>query len=214
MKYFAMLFVAALVSIGANAQKKVEMRDVLKQMPDTIFSYLSTNNKLDMIDFIDSHMKANVTNAFDGTTTLDTLTNNYLKMSLTPASTLEMRLLPFGNKGAGAAGQVVCMVITYGDKVKESEVRFYSTEWKLLGGIGNPISHDKLLRYAASDPTIGSDVQKIGDFLCAEASLSPSDCTLVAKLALPVYVADNKIYTKSLDVSKTFKWDGGAFKEL
>lgn len=213
MKSIAMILVAVLASIGANAQKKVEMRDVLKQMPDTVISYLSTNNKLDMIDFIDSHMKANVTNAFDGTTTLDTLTNDYLKISLTPASTLEMRLLPFGNTGAGAAGQVVCMVVTYGDGVKESEVRFYSTEWNLLSDIDNPISHDKLLRYAASDPAVGGDVHKIGDFLCAEASLSPSDCVLVVKLALPVYVADNKIYTKSLDVSKTFKWDGGAFKE-
>ena len=60
------------MALGSSAQ--TPMSQVLKQMPDSLVPYLSENNKLDMIDFLDSKMKAEVHNLLDGKTELITLT--------------------------------------------------------------------------------------------------------------------------------------------
>ena len=41
----------------ASAQDLM-IRDVFKQMPDSLMPYLSQNNRLDFIDFLDANMKA------------------------------------------------------------------------------------------------------------------------------------------------------------
>ena len=55
----------ALIASSSVAQE-LTIRDVFRQMPDSLMPYLSTNNRLDFIDFLDSNMKAEVKNQFDG----------------------------------------------------------------------------------------------------------------------------------------------------
>ena len=56
--------VAALcaLSIGQVCAQDLKMRDVFNHMPDSLMPYLSHNNRLDFIDFIDSNMKSEVRN--------------------------------------------------------------------------------------------------------------------------------------------------------
>lgn len=51
---------------GQVSAQDVTIRDIFKQMPDSLMPYLSQNNRLDFIDFLDSHMKAEVRNTFGG----------------------------------------------------------------------------------------------------------------------------------------------------
>lgn len=55
MKYILVLVAIVLSTFDAAAQRQ-DMRDVFKHMPDSVLGYLSENNRLDMIDFIDSKM--------------------------------------------------------------------------------------------------------------------------------------------------------------
>ena len=210
MRYIVIVFCCAFGQLGLCAQN-VEIRDVFKQMPDTICRYLSTNNKLDMIDFLDSNMEAKVSNSFNGTTTLDVMTNDYLKVTLTPASLLEMRLLPYKPAGATVDGQIICMVTTYGDSIKESVVNFYTTGWKEIKRIKNPLSRDIIKQIVSSDSILSSIGMGVADF-CAEARLSSVDNTMKVSFALPQYIEGDKIVTKHMDVLKTLKWDGVSFK--
>ena len=57
-----------LLTVPAIAQQK--MRDVISTMPDSLAPYLTENNRLDMIDFKEANMKAEVHNAFEGKTEL------------------------------------------------------------------------------------------------------------------------------------------------
>ena len=59
------LLVAATFS-QASAQS-IQIRDAFRAMPDSLMPYLSKNNRLDFIDFLDSNMKAEVKNALGGT---------------------------------------------------------------------------------------------------------------------------------------------------
>ena len=44
--------------MGQASAQELKMRDVFKQMPDSLLPYLTQNNRLDFIDFMDSNMVA------------------------------------------------------------------------------------------------------------------------------------------------------------
>ncbi len=116
--------------IGVSAQD-VTIREVFRQMPDSIVPYLAENNRLDCMDFIDSKMEAVVTNSLGGKSKMIQLTEQFLAMNLNSASTIQMRLLPV-EEPVDSARQVVCVVRTYGTDHRESTVMFYSTKWRQL----------------------------------------------------------------------------------
>ena len=117
-----LLFVAGL---GAQAQT---MREVVKQMPDTIVPLLTRNNLLDFPDYIDSQMKAELTNRLMGTSEMLQLTDDYTAIQLSKSSTLQLKLLPQGKK------KIICLVRTYtvNDSIGDSQIQFYTTAWKPL----------------------------------------------------------------------------------
>ena len=107
----------------------VKMRDVFSQMPDTLLPYLSQNNKLDMMDFMESGMTADIVNGFDEHTCMTTLTDDYIRISLSPASSIEMKLLSTDKMLPDSADCILCMVRTVGTVQKSSTVRFYTSKW-------------------------------------------------------------------------------------
>ena len=52
-----LLVISVACALGAAA---VEIKDVFSAMPDSVLPTLTRNNRLDMVDFIDSGMKAEV----------------------------------------------------------------------------------------------------------------------------------------------------------
>ena len=65
-KKFSWLPVLFLILTISGRAEDVRMKDVFRLMPDSLFPTLSANNRLDMIDFMDSQMKAEVTNLLGG----------------------------------------------------------------------------------------------------------------------------------------------------
>ncbi len=124
------LFLFLLSAIGVSAQGTT-MRDVFRQMPDTIVPYLTANNRLDFIDFIDSQMEAEVTNSFGGKSKMQKLTDRYVMLELSQASSLQMRLLSVETP-VDSANQIICMVRNYGKDIRESKICFYSLQWRQL----------------------------------------------------------------------------------
>ena len=111
----------------------LKMRDVFKQMPDSLLPYLSENNRLDFIDFIDSKMKAEVRNRLGGTSEMTVLTDSTLSIRMSNALQVDMLLLRV-EEPADTSRQVVCLIETFGsDSLSlESTVRFYTPTWQLL----------------------------------------------------------------------------------
>ena len=107
------------------------MRDVIKQMPDSLVPYLKQNARLDFIDFMDSGMKAEVSNELGGKSQLTELTDDFASLTLNAASQIQLRLLDC-NETIDDARQIICMVRTYGDDIRESTIDFYSVKWQPL----------------------------------------------------------------------------------
>ena len=118
-KIFLALFVAATFS-QASAQS-VNIRDAFREMPDSLMPYLSKNNRLDFIDFLDSGMKAEVKNQLGGTSQMLSIADDSLTIQMNPS--LRVHML--------AIDSVVAVVETFlVDSIYgESRVHYYSASW-------------------------------------------------------------------------------------
>ena len=86
-------FIILSLILTCAVQAQVKMRDVIKQMPDSLLPYLNQNARLDFIDFIDSGMKAEVSNDLGGKSQLTELTDDYASLTMNSASQIQLRLL-------------------------------------------------------------------------------------------------------------------------
>jgi hypothetical protein len=101
------------------------MKSVFIAMPDSITPLLTKVNKEDCVDFLDSNMKAEVKNRFDGTAEMKVLTDDYALIQTSEVGTLEMKLFPVND-----STKVVCMVKTVCASACDSEIRFYTSDWR------------------------------------------------------------------------------------
>ena len=117
----------------ASAQDLM-IRDVFKQMPDSLLPYLSENNRLDFIDFIDSKMKAEVKNRLGGTSEMTVLTDSTLSIRMSEALQIDMLLLRTVETADAGSSEIICLIETFGaDSLSlESTVRFFTSSWQLL----------------------------------------------------------------------------------
>lgn len=120
--------------VTAKAEGTPSLRDLFRQMPDSLLPYLTQTNRLDFIDFIDSKMKAEVRNALDGTSEMTVMTDDSLSIRLSEASTVDIHLLQAVEQPADSCQQVICVVRTWSisNGGTESRTEFYSTDWKPL----------------------------------------------------------------------------------
>ena len=71
------ILVTAILSLFAFSGFAQTMRQLFVSLPDSVLMpQLTKVNREDCIDFLDSKMKAEVTNRFDGKSTLDTLSTD------------------------------------------------------------------------------------------------------------------------------------------
>jgi len=112
--------------VSYNVLLAHNIRDYLRNMPDSLCPILSKNNRLDMIDFIDSKMKAEVSNKFEGKSEMTALTDSFADIKMSERSSVQMRLFnPTENKDSLA----IAMVYSYYAPEKESILRIFSTNW-------------------------------------------------------------------------------------
>lgn len=125
-----LLFMAQLCCV--NAQKP-RIADVFKAMPDSLMPYLSANSRLDMVDFMEAGMRAEVTNLLEGDSEMTMLTDDSLSIRLSGSLSVDMQLTAV-TEPVDSNMYVVRMVRTYtiNGHQTESIVDIYSTVWRRI----------------------------------------------------------------------------------
>ncbi len=123
----SILLAFSLAWLICNCVQAQTMKELFVHMPDTLSLVMTDVNRADCVDFLDSNMKARVTNRFNRTSEVTRLTDDYLRAEVTESSVWEMRRLPMGDSTA-----VICLVKTVKGPVEDSHIRFYSTAWQEL----------------------------------------------------------------------------------
>ena len=118
------------IPVGASAQ----MADYFRKIPDSLLPTLSENNRLDMLDFMASNMKAEVTNRLGGKSEMTLLTDSTQSIQMSKALKVDMLLLTPETSADPESEDVICLIETFGvDSLSlESTVRFFTPTWQLL----------------------------------------------------------------------------------
>lgn len=107
--------------------------DLFREMPDSLLPVLSENNRLDMIDFMASKMKAEVTNRLGGRSEMTMLTDDSLRVKVSDAQTITLLLIcPLDSIESG--NKIICLIRTYGtdESMFQSVTSFYTTQWNKI----------------------------------------------------------------------------------
>ena len=206
LSFFALLF--CFLSVFGQ-----DMKTVFVAMPDSLTPLLTKVNKEDCIDFLASNMKAEVKNRFDKPAEMKVLTEDYMQLQMTENSTLEMKLLPLND-----SVKVVCMVKTVCASACDSNIHFYSSDWK------EELSSADFLQkpsqdafFLQADPASEEYVlaKKTADVNLMKAVLSKEDATLTFIYTTPDYM--NKETREKLEPylrkePVVLKWQEGKFR--
>ena len=199
---------------GTVAAQTTSIKEVFKTMPDSLIPYLSQNNKLDFIDFMESNMEAKVTNSLNGTSRMETMNDQFLSLTLNEASKMQMRLLPV-SEPVDSMQQIICVVRTLGTKGQESTISFYSCSWRPLDlSIKGLVSVDDVL--VRPESMSAEHFQELKTILLPYmywAELSDVDDTLTMGISYSDVPADDLEEIKAIRRLMTLKWDGKIFKK-
>lgn len=121
------------VSPASTSGPATKISEVFKQMPDSLMPYLTQNNRLDFIDFMESDMKAEVANLTGGTSEMTALTDDSLSIRMSEALRVDMLLLTL-DEPVDSVNQVIVYVenflidSVYGERV----CKFFTLDWQPL----------------------------------------------------------------------------------
>lgn len=177
-----------LAFIGLGALQAQEAKTCFKNMPDSICPLLSAVNRADFIDFLESKMKAEVTNSFGGKSEMTELSPDYIRVQMTPQSTWQMKLLPVND-----STKVICTVSTVCAPACDSHINFYTTDWKELPAASYlpalPAMDDFIIQ--APDTVDVYEYQaarRQADMLLVKTDLSAKDTALTFTFTTPDYM--------------------------
>ena len=161
--------------LADSVSAQLRMRDVFAQLPDSVLPLMTKNNRLDCIDFIENDMEARVKNLFDDKVVLDSLTDDFLSLSTSEGSYVEMKLFAEG------ADSFICVNRTYLGQAADSEVKIYDLSWNFVRRVARPDVREFLKLSESIDswtPEMADTLRVIrteAEFLpLIKASLSPN----------------------------------------
>jgi len=197
------------VTVFCNAQ---DMRTVFVNMPDSLSPLFTKVDREDFADFLESNMKAEVKNRFEGTSEMKKLTKDYLSLQMSLVSTLQMKLLP-----VDGSSPIICMIKTTNAPVSDSYIEFYTTDWQPLNSADYLTLPETELFFIVND-TINLEEQKLArqriDMDLVKADLSPDDNTIRFTYTTIDHLDDGSSDALSPFLKHAplvYEWSGGKF---
>lgn len=197
-------------AMSAMAQ---DMKSVFVAMPDSIAPLLTKVNREDCIDFLASNMKAEVRNRFGNTAEMKELTDDYTYMQTSSVSAMELKLLPVND-----STKVICMVKTVCSSACDSDIRFYSSDWKEELEAKKLLQMPKAEDFFLPNDTLSEEgvlIRKKADMHLMKASLSKDDASLTFIYTTPEYLNEEdkeKLLPHLRKEPVVLRWQEGKFR--
>lgn len=204
MKYTLLLLSACLMSLSLGLRAQTA-RQCFLQLPDSLCPLLTEVNRADCIDFLDSGMKAQVTNRFGGKSEMTRLTDDYIALQLTELTSWQMKLLPLPD-----GGRVICTVFTACAPACDSRLQFYTTDWHPLPSAGFlpalPTVDDFLPTPADSLLPDYPSLRRQADYPLMKADLSPDQPRLTWTFTTPEFLSADVAERLQPYLRPTLEW--------
>lgn len=180
-------------------------------MPDSLCPILTAVNRADCVDFLESKMKAEVTNRFGAKSEMTNLSADYIRVQMSPESSWQMKLLATSD-----STKVICTISTSCGPACDSDIRFYTTKWKELP-VSSFLKRPVIADFLAIPDTVEDygvrDAREKADMLLMKADFTAGNKNLTFSFTVPEYVGKNvadklKPYLKA---DKVYRWKAGKF---
>lgn len=207
------LIFSILICVFALGVKAQEMEALFISMPDQDIPQLENAWRKDLVDLYKSGKEARLKNTMNGFSSLNSLTSDYLSLQVTERSFIEMKLLPLVNNT-----NVICMIRTVNGPVADSQIEFFTTDWKPLAvsDLFTPVDADWFIKEDTDkNSNAFQDVAARLDMDLIQYGLSPDNQTLTATYTTPLYLSkeDRKKVTPFIKESpKVYTWEKFHFK--
>lgn len=206
-----LLTVALIVSTLASSAKSI--KELWIAMPDSMIPYLTRDMRAELVG---SEETKEIGNALGGKTCIDTLTHRYLRVTLTEASQIEMRLLP-STKG----DSVLCVVQTYKGSVPESTINLYTQEWEKMdtkhifdGKCAKCIAQTLVERPDTMSEQRFDELQLLLDPMLVQMTLCADSDVIVFTASAPMLDKKDQMQVKAILMQRKFKWVDNSFKKV
>jgi hypothetical protein len=182
-----LLAVIVSVMLSTAPTQAQDMKDLFTAMPDSIIPQLEEAWRKDLIDLLQSGKEARLKNTLEGSSELQALTEDYLRLKPTERSIMELKRLPLINNT-----YIICMITTVEGTAPDSRIQFFTTGWQPLNGVGEmqPLSVSDFL---STDTDTANNEYKYAvsrlDMDLIKYSLNPGNTTLTASYMTPLYLS-------------------------
>ena len=207
--FFPFFFLLFSLPLYAAIPSQPFLSSLFTSMPDSLLPLLTERNRHDMVDFYHNHIEAKVRNRLNDYARLDTLTDDYLRLTLSRFSTLEMKLLQTTD-----SLPFVCLVRTIAAPARESHVEFYDTLWHRLYGLELPVPATRDYFSAVPDSlsyNMDFAQRSIDDLRLVQVTLSPSAPVVTFHLSTDELDEDEKRLARRFVRTLRYRWTGSDF---
>lgn len=207
----ATLLIATLLHVDAQSP----MRDLWIQMPDSVVAYLDVNSRTEMADFYEMKVKTGSKNLLEGKSAIDSLTSDYIHVTLNSSTTLQIKKLQT------ESSFVICLIKTFTAPEPESEVSFFSSSWKpLKETFGLPVTNDAsslIEQFTTRPDTISQEryeeLASMLDPVMISAEMSVNEQVVTFSLSRPLIEKSEILNINAIFKQRKFKWNGQTFIE-
>ena len=187
----------------------ITARRAFVEMPATVLDLLSKSSRLDMLDFFDVDSIYRAVNALEGFSYLEKVTPDYLKVVVTPVSTLQFKILK-DKKG----NELVMTIYTVGGEsdAKDSDIRFFNAELEELDRsklLKLPLLKD-YFNIPRGDKTALNEIEQLVPFSTVEFEAAPASNIVTGKLTVGNFMSqeDYGIVRRYERSGISLVWDG------
>lgn len=191
------------------------LKDFWVSMPDSVVSYLTESMRTELLECKEKHVTASVKNRLEGTTTMDTLTANYLSATLSESTTMQIRRMPYQEDS------VFCVVTTYLGPVADSKIAMYTKDWKPMdmkhifdGKCINCVRKQLVQKPKEMQPERFEEIKQMIDPMLVKVILSPDADELMMEANTEVLKNEEKKIIDSVISKIRFIWTGEMFKKV
>lgn len=206
MKKMFFLVVSLIMSVTVQARS---MREIWTSLPDSLLPYVDRNHRLEMVEFIDMNLTGDVDNLFGGKSEMDTITADYIGLTLSPSSTMQIKRLP-----VEGGDSLLCLVKTYLGPAAESKIQFFHQDWSpavVAFSLDSTEIGRLMPRLLVKPDTMSTEhfiyYKNLVSPCLVGVSLSPDSDLLSVRLSLPMPVRDERPALEAMTPSLSLRWD-------
>ena len=182
------------------------VREFWLTMPDSVLHYLDKSKRTEMVDYVDMQVKASAKNVLKGESVIDTLTNEYAKITLNCSSELQIRRL-WNTSG----DSLFCVLKTLKGPLEDSEIALYTQDWVKTDDVKIDVSSLVAKPDSMNEETF-RELSSLMDVKLVGAQLMLDEDALVVNLSVPMLTKEESERLKAVLLQRKLKWNGQNFK--